>query len=118
MPEGELFAEAEPALRRRRAAGGPGRRRATRREDVVAAVGDRPVVAHDAKALATSRRNLAHDTLLAAYLLEPARRGYPFRELVEERGLAADVEDPAAARRAAHRARSPPGSASSSTTAA
>jgi DNA polymerase-1 len=38
-----------------------------------------------------------HDTLLAAYLLEPARRGYPFRELVEERGLATDVEDPAGA---------------------
>ena len=38
---------------------------------------------------------LVHDTLLGAYLLEPARRGYPFAELCEERGLAADVEDPA-----------------------
>ena len=36
--------------------------------------------------------NLAHDTLLAAYLLEPARRGFPFREICEERGLGADVE--------------------------
>jgi DNA polymerase-1 len=66
-------------------------------EDVVAAVDARPVVAHDAKALRDVPPNLAHDTLLAAYLLEPARRGYPFRELVEERGLATDVEDPAGA---------------------
>ena len=29
---------------------------------------------------------LVHDTLLGAYLLEPARRGYPFAELCEERG--------------------------------
>ena len=40
---------------------------------------------------------LAHDTLLGAYLLEPARRGYPFAELCEERGLASDLEDPLAA---------------------
>src|SRR3954467_335981 len=66
-------------------------------EDVVAAVDRHPVVAHDAKALKDVPPNLVHDTLLAAYLLEPARRGYPFRELVEERGLASDVEDPAGA---------------------
>ena len=40
---------------------------------------------------------LGHDTLLGAYLLEPARRGFPFRELVEERGFGADLEDPSAA---------------------
>ena len=40
---------------------------------------------------------LVHDTLLGAYLLEPARRGYPFAELCEERGLASDLEDPLAA---------------------
>jgi DNA polymerase-1 len=62
-------------------------------EPVVAACGRRPVVAHGAKALGELPPVLAHDTLLAAYLLEPARRGYPFRELVEERGLAADLED-------------------------
>jgi DNA polymerase-1 len=39
---------------------------------------------------------IAHDTEIGAYLLEPARRGYPFRELCEERGLAAAVEDDAA----------------------
>jgi DNA polymerase-1 len=41
--------------------------------------------------------NLAHDTEVAAYLLEPARRGYPFRELCEERGFAATVDDAIAA---------------------
>ncbi len=59
-------------------------------------VGTRPVVAHDAKALGIVPPGLAHDTLLGAYLLEPARRGYPFAELCEERGLAAAVEDPVA----------------------
>ena len=64
-----------------------------RPEDLVAAVGDRPAIAHDAKALGQVPTNLAHDTEVAAYLLEPARRAYPFRELCEERGLATDVEE-------------------------
>ena len=67
--------------------------------NLVQAVGDRPVIAHDAKALDQVPEVLAHDTEVAAYLLEPARRGYPFRELIEERGLGARVEpdDPLAA---------------------
>jgi DNA polymerase-1 len=68
---------------------------AARPEDVVKAIGSRPVIAHDAKALGLVPETLAHDTEVAAYLLEPARRGYPFRELTEERGLAADIEDEA-----------------------
>ncbi|MEA2245116.1 MAG: polymerase [Solirubrobacteraceae bacterium] len=65
---------------------------------LVAAAGDRAVVAYDAKALGSVPPNLVHDALLGAYLLEPARRGYPLRELLEERGLAAPgVEDPVAA---------------------
>jgi DNA polymerase I len=68
-----------------------------RPEDLVAALGDRPVVAHDAKALGAVPPGLAHDTLLAAYLLEPARRGFPFREITEERGLATDLEHRAGA---------------------
>ncbi len=64
-----------------------------RPEDLVAAVGSRPVVAHDAKSLGEVPEVLAHDTEVAAYLLEPARRAYPFRELCEERGLASDVDD-------------------------
>jgi DNA polymerase I len=66
-------------------------------EEVVLALGDRPVVAHDAKSLKEIPKILAHDTEIGAYLLEPARRAYPFRELWEERGLAADLDDPAAA---------------------
>jgi DNA polymerase-1 len=65
-------------------------------EEVAAACEELPVVVHDAKALGLVPPGLVHDTLLGAYLLEPARRGYPFAELCEERGLAADVEDAAA----------------------
>ncbi|MEA2256813.1 MAG: polymerase, partial [Solirubrobacteraceae bacterium] len=66
-------------------------------EAVVEVLGDRPVIAHDAKALGDVPPRLVHDTLLAAYLLEPARRGFPLREICEERGLASDVADPAGA---------------------
>ena len=45
--------------------------------DVVTALAARPVIAHDAKALGVVPPRLAHDTLLAAYLLDPARRGVP-----------------------------------------
>src|SRR3984885_3227979 len=66
-------------------------------EEVVKAIGRRPVVAHDAKSLKEGPATPAHDTEVAAYLLEPARRAYPFRELTEERGFGTDLEDPAAA---------------------
>jgi DNA polymerase-1 len=66
-------------------------------EEVVRACGERPVVAHDAKALKLVPPGLAYDTLLGAYLLEPARRGYPLAELCEERGWVCDLEDPSAA---------------------
>jgi DNA polymerase-1 len=68
-----------------------------RPEDVVAAAGTRPVIAHDAKSLGQVPAVLAHDTEVAAYLLEPAARAYPFREMCEERGLGTDVEDESAA---------------------
>jgi DNA polymerase I len=68
-----------------------------RPEDLVEAIGERPVVAHDAKALGRVPAQLAHDTEIGAYLLEPARRAYPFRELTEERGLASDIDDEAGA---------------------
>ncbi len=64
-------------------------------EDLVGAIGSRPAIAHDAKALGQVPQTLAHDTEVAAYLLEPSRRAYPFRELCEERGLAAEVQDEA-----------------------
>ncbi len=68
-----------------------------RPEDLVTALGSRPVIAHDAKALGLVPERLAHDTEVAAYLLEPAARSYPFRELCEDRGLSADIEDEAGA---------------------
>jgi DNA polymerase-1 len=68
-----------------------------RPEELVAATDGHPVIAHDAKSLGEVPRNLVHDTEVAAYLLEPARRAYPFRELCEERGLATDLADPSAA---------------------
>ncbi len=64
-------------------------------EELVTAVAERPAVAHDAKSLGRVPEVLAHDTEVAAYLLEPARRAYPFRELCEERGLATNVQDEA-----------------------
>jgi DNA polymerase-1 len=70
---------------------------AQRPEELVEATDGHPVIAHDAKSLGEVPRNLAHDTEVAAYLLEPARRAYPFRELCEERGFATDLEDQAAA---------------------
>jgi DNA polymerase-1 len=70
---------------------------AERPEDLVTAIATRPVVAHNAKALGLVPWNLVHDTEVAAYLLEPARRAYPFRELCEERGLVTDVADGAGA---------------------
>jgi DNA polymerase I len=101
-PEGALFAEGAPW---RFAAAVAGRGGAAELlvgdcdgpEQVVAACAQRPVVAHDAKSLRLVPPGLAHDTLLGAFLLEPARRGYPFAELCEERGLASDLEDPLAA---------------------
>ena len=94
--DGELFA-AEEGLRfgaacAEAALAGP----VTAREDLAAALGSRPVIAHDAKALGGVPAVLAHDTLLAAYLLDPARRAFPLAELCEERGLHCELDDPAA----------------------
>ena len=96
-PEGALFAEGPP-WRFGAAVGGQvlvGD--CTGPAEVVAACGQREVLAHDAKSLQVVPPGLVHDTLLGAYLLDPARRGYPFAELCEERGLVSDLEDPAGA---------------------
>jgi DNA polymerase-1 len=102
-PEGELFAEGSPW--RFAVAGTPAEGKPPEvlagdcgsPEQIALACGERAVVVHDAKALGVVPPGLVHDTLLGAYLLEPARRGYPFAELCEERGLVSDLEDPAAA---------------------
>lgn len=84
--------------------------------EVLAVLDGRPLVCHDGKALADGRAarsagvaadhaatyrapKLAHDTLLAAYVLEPQRRGYPLDELADEAGIAVaeEIVDPAAA---------------------
>jgi DNA polymerase-1 len=96
-PEGALFAEGSPWRFAVAADGEVLAGDCSGPEEVVTACAERPVVAHDAKALGLVPPGLVHDTLLGAYLLEPARRGYPFAELCEERGLASDVEDPLAA---------------------
>jgi DNA polymerase I len=64
--------------------------------ELVLAAGEHAVVAHDVKSYGAVPKRVAHDTMLGAYLLEPARRAFPFRELCEERGFATDLEDPAA----------------------
>jgi DNA polymerase-1 len=97
VPEGALFAEGTPWRFAAHAGGasvlvgdadGP--------EAVVAAAADRPVVVHDAKALRTVPENLEHDTMIAAYLLDPAARAYPLDELAADRGFGAEVDDPTA----------------------
>ena len=77
--------------------------------------GERPVVAHDWKTIAMADEPceappLAHDTMVAAYLIDPARRGYPLDELATEAGLGARVKmiaahpaEPGARRRGAAR---------------
>ena len=57
----------------------------------------RPLVAHDWKTLAASEEPceappLAHDTQVAAYLIDPARRNYELPELCEDIGIGAAVE--------------------------
>ena len=68
--------------------------------DFAAALGNRPVIVHDAKALGAVPANVFHDTLLAAYLLEPSRRSFVLDELCEQAGIAVDC-DHSAAREAA-----------------
>ncbi len=66
--------------------------------EVLEGWGDRPVTAHDYKSLAVSEDPsiappLEHDTVVAAYLIDPARRSYPLDELVSDLGLGAEVKD-------------------------
>jgi DNA polymerase-1 len=58
--------------------------------------GERPLVAHDWKTIAMADEpspapRLEHDTMVAAYLIDPARRGYPLDELAAESGFGAEV---------------------------
>ena len=91
-----------------------GRRRATTPAELVArAPSDRPVVAHDCEvAAATVPRHLDHDTMIAAYLIDPAAPRLPLDELAEDAASASDADGRAGRRGArARRARSPSSSA-------
>jgi len=69
-------------------------------DEVAVALAGRPLVAHDAKSLGGGRHGLLaaaarkgvelaldHDTMLAAYLLEPQRRTYELTELAADAGI-------------------------------
>jgi len=63
------------------------------------------VAAHDAKGLPYALRDAGlhvdHDTMVAAYLLEPRRRGYPLDEVAHDAGLGVEGTDDELAREAA-----------------
>jgi DNA polymerase I len=69
-------------------------------DELAVALVDHPLLAHDAKSLGGGRHGLlaaadlegvelqlAHDTMLAAYLLEPQRRTYDLTELAADAGI-------------------------------
>jgi DNA polymerase-1 len=69
-------------------------------DELAVALADRPLAAHDAKSLGGGRHGLLaaaaragvelaldHDTMLAAYLLEPQRRTYELTELAADAGI-------------------------------
>jgi DNA polymerase-1 len=69
-------------------------------DELAVALGSKPLVAHDAKSLGGGRHGLLaaaarqgvelaleHDTMVAAYLLEPQRRTYDLVELAADAGL-------------------------------
>jgi DNA polymerase-1 len=98
IPEDQLFGDPEPwHWGAWDGAGAAVHGRCADPAELARATGERPVIAHEAKALGAVPAGLVHDTEVAAYLLEPARRAYPFRELCEERGIGAEVSEPAAA---------------------
>jgi len=87
---------------------------ASTHDELAVGLGPRPLVAHDAKSLGGGRHGLLaaaaregvdlqldHDTMLAAYLLEPQRRTYELTELAADAGIgiaagaapAADADD-------------------------
>ncbi len=67
---------------------------------LAAAIGARPIVAHDAKSLGGSGRTglisaagegrlqIDHDTMIGAYLIDPGRRTYVLEELAADAGVA------------------------------
>jgi DNA polymerase-1 len=69
-------------------------------DELAGELSGRPLIAHDAKglggggrhgllAIASDRLELSYDTMVAAYLVDPARRTYDLHELAADAGLAA-----------------------------
>jgi DNA polymerase-1 len=69
-------------------------------DELAVALGDRPIAGHDLKSLGGGRHGLLaaaaregveltleHDTMVAAYLLEPQRRAYDLAELAADAGI-------------------------------
>ncbi len=75
------------------------------RDELSAALAGRPLLAHDFKGLGgggpegllanaeSGSLQLAHDTIVAAYLIDPARRTYELRELAADEGIAVSAGD-------------------------
>jgi DNA polymerase I len=64
---------------------------------LAAALGGLAVTAHDAKTVVRETGDAlrpTHDTMIAAYLLEPRRRGYALDELAADAGLGAEGVEP------------------------
>src|SRR5262249_30228868 len=73
--------------------------------ELVEALGDRGLIAHDIKSLGGGARHgllsapggedltLRHDTMVGAYLLDPTRRSYDLVEIAAQRGLAAEPRE-------------------------
>jgi DNA polymerase-1 len=64
------------------------------REELVSALRDADIVTHDAKPLRLGRQ-VADDTLIAAYLIDPGRAEYGLDDLAAEHGLELEPEPPA-----------------------
>ena len=96
-PEGELFAEGPPWRFAVAAGGEVLAGDCDGSEEVVAACGERPVVAHDAKSLGLVAPGPGPRHAARRLPARACQARLPVRGAVEERGLATDIDDPLAA---------------------
>ena len=98
IPEGELLAREERWRFAAHAGGTVLAGECDAPEELVAACGERPVLAHDAKAPAAACRRCSPTTRWSPRTCSTRPGGrYPLSELVEERGLGCELEEPLAA---------------------
>jgi DNA polymerase-1 len=96
VPEGALFGEGGPWRFAVASGAGVLVGDCSGAAEVLESLSGHPIAAHDVKALGVVPSTLAFDTMIAAYLLDPARRGYPLAELCEDRGIDPGAAEPAA----------------------